>query len=215
MKNVYYISGLGADERVFGYLHLKGVHEKHIKWIAPHKHEPLHDYCKRLTPQIDRSNEIILIGVSFGGMVAQEISKIINVDKVIIISSVKSPREFDWQLSCVRFLKLHRLAPSRFLKWSNLLTGDYYFGTQSKEESDLLKLIIQDTDRFFMKWAIEEIMKWDNLSAKNNITHIHGDKDRIFPIRRIKKAIRIPNGGHFMIVNRAREITDIIQKAID
>jgi pimeloyl-ACP methyl ester carboxylesterase len=214
MKNVYYISGLGADERVFNYLKLTDVREKYIKWVVPEKHESLHSYCKRLTTQIDLTNDIILIGVSFGGIVAQEISKIIRVNKVIIISSVKSPKEFDWKLRCVRFLKLHRLAPSRFLKWSNSLTGDYYFGTETKAESDLLKLIIKDTDRFFMKWAIEEIMGWNNNQLNSGLIHIHGDKDRIFPTGRIKNAINISNGGHFMIVNRAKEISELIEKEI-
>ena len=53
MKTVYYISGLGADERVFKYLNLKGVYEKYIKWETPQKHESLQDYCKRLIEQID------------------------------------------------------------------------------------------------------------------------------------------------------------------
>ena len=214
MKNVYYISGLGADERVFSYLKLTDAKEKYIKWVVPEKRESLSNYCKRLIPQIDLTNDIILIGVSFGGIVAQEIAKIIKVKKVIIISSVKSAKEFDWKLSCVRFLKLHRLVPSRFLKWSNLVTGNYYFSTQTKAESDLLKLIIKDTDRFFMKWAIEEIMSWNNNQLNSDLTHIHGDRDRIFPMGRIKNAINVRNGGHFMIVNRAKEISGLIDKEI-
>ena len=215
MKTIYYISGLGADERVFKYLNLQGVNEKYIKWETPQKHETLKHYCKRLTEQIDLGNEIVLVGVSFGGIVAQEIAKIIKVEKVIIISSVKSAKEFTFQLKLVRFFSLHKLVPSRFMKWSNLLTGDYYFYTQTKAESALLRAIIEDTDMFFMKWAIEEIIKWDNTSIDHNLTHIHGDKDRIFPIRKIRNAIRINDGGHFMIVNRAKEIAEIIEKEIN
>lgn len=215
MKTVYYISGLGAHERVFAYLNLSGVNEKYIKWEKPQEKEKLRDYCKRLTSQINFSEEIILIGVSFGGIVAQEIAKIVNVEKVIILSSVKSVKEFDWQLTLVRRLKLYKITPPSFLKWSNLLTGDYYFGTKTKAESDLLKMIIQDTDKLFMKWAIEEIMKWDNDSICQNLTHIHGDKDRVFPIKRIKNAIRIKEGGHFMIVNQAKKISEIIDKEIN
>lgn len=214
MKAIYYISGLGADERVFGYLQLKCENQKHVKWVTPKPQEGLHEYCKRLLDQIDLSQDIVLIGVSFGGIVAQEISKLIKVKNVIIISSVKSAKEFDWQLRCVRFLRLHRIVPSRLLKWSNLLTGDYYFGTKTRAESDLLRLIIKDTDRTFMKWAIDEIMKWDNVIANDKLMHIHGDRDRIFPIARIKDPIRVIDGGHFMIVNRAREISEIIEKEI-
>ncbi|HEY5746117.1 MAG TPA: alpha/beta hydrolase [Chryseolinea sp.] len=214
MKTLYYISGLGADERVFRYLTLPGIDQKHIKWVEPKKQERLSDYCKRLIPQIDLERGVILVGMSFGGIVAQEISKIIKTDKVIIISSVKSEREFDWQLNMVRVLKLYRLVPSPLLRWSNLLTGDYYFGTQSKLESDLLKQIIKDSDMPFTQWAIAEIMRWKNDRVTDNLIHIHGDKDRIFPIKRIKNTTRVDNGGHFMIVNKAKEISALIEKEI-
>lgn len=215
MKTIYFISGLGADERVFQYLQLNGVNTKYIHWEIPQKRESLRDYSRRLIPQIDLSGEVILVGVSFGGMVAQEISKIIPVHKVIILSSIKNIHEFDWQLKLVRALSLYRLVPSRILKWSNLLTGNYYFGTKTKAESDLLKLIIRDTDRLFMKWAIREIMRWNHDGLPNHdLVHIHGDNDRIFPIKNIVNTIRIKGGGHFMIVNRADEISAIIEQAI-
>jgi pimeloyl-ACP methyl ester carboxylesterase len=211
---IYYISGLGADERVFKYLNLGDLEYTYIKWETPQKYENLEGYCSRLIKQIDLSKEIILVGVSFGGIVAQEISKIIKHSKVIILSSVKSVNEFNWQLDIVRRLKLYKLAPSKFLKWSNKLTGDYYFGVKTHMESELLKQIISDTDRFFMKWAIQEIMEWDGNSINSKIVHIHGDNDRIFPVKRIKNYIRINGGGHFMIVNRADEISEIIKNEI-
>ena len=214
MKTIYHISGLGADDRVVKFLQLKHVNEKFIRWIKPDSQESLSDYCKRLTSQINAADKVVLIGISFGGIVAQEISKHIKVDKVIIISSIKSHKELDWKLTLVRYLRLYFLAPSRFLKWSNLLTANYYFGTQSNAESDLLKQIIKDTDRSFMRWAITEIMRWENSPLDKNIVHIHGSNDRIFPIGRIKNAIVINGGGHFMIVNRAKEISELLQREI-
>jgi hypothetical protein len=100
------------------------------------------------------------------------------------------------------------------LKWSNALTANYYFGTKTQDEANLLKLIIKDTDLTFMKWAINVIMNWNCESAYCNLIHIHGTNDRIFPIDNIKNAIMIENGGHFMIVNRAAEISKIIQDQI-
>lgn len=211
---IYFISGLGADERVFKYLNLGDFEHRYIKWETPERHEKLDNYCRRLIKQIDLSKEIILVGVSFGGIVAQEISRIIKPQKVIILSSVKTVKEFDWQLDLVRRLRLYKLAPSRFLKFSNRLTGDYYFGIKTKIESTLLKQIISDTDRYFMKWAIQEIMMWNGDSTSTNIVHIHGDNDRIFPVKRINNYTRIIGGGHFMIVNRADEISEIIKNKI-
>lgn len=214
MKTIYFVSGLGADERAFQFLQQNGITGKHIKWVAPKKHESLRDYCMRLTEQLDAPGGIILVGVSFGGIVAQEISKLVKVDKVIILSSVKSAKELGWRLNLVRALSLHKLAPSRFLKWSNLLACDYYFSIRTKAESKLLHLIVKDIDCSFMKWAIDELMRWKGGAPNPAVVHIHGDKDRIFPIGQIKNAITIAGGSHFMIVNRAKEISELIEKEI-
>ncbi|MGB0522081.1 MAG: alpha/beta hydrolase [Flammeovirgaceae bacterium] len=211
---IYFISGLGADERVFQFLDLAHHEFRHIQWVTTQKGESLTDYAIRLIDQIDGNQDIILIGVSFGGMIAQEIAKQISCKTVIIISSVKSPEEFDWQLSFVRKTQLHQFVPAAFLKWSNLLTADYYFGVSAKQESELLRQIVLDTDTTFMVWAIDAIMRWENDDPLLTIHHIHGTQDKIFPRKPIKNAHFIEGGGHFMIVNKAAEISQLILNII-
>jgi len=217
MAKIYFISGLGADERVFQFLNISGFETKNIKWEDPLKNESLTDYSKRLINQIDLNEKVILIGVSFGGMIAQEIANLIECEKVIIISSIKSLKELDEKMRMVKQSAIYKFIPSRFLKWTNSLSADYYFSTETKEESKLLKQIITDTDRFFMKWAIDKIMTWKYESEflQEKLTHIHGTHDRIFPINNITNAIKIKDGGHFMIVNRAKEISAIIQEKLN
>ncbi|MES2650993.1 MAG: alpha/beta hydrolase [Bacteroidota bacterium] len=204
---VYFISGLGADERVFKFLDLSQIDHQFIKWIEPKKNESLADYCKKLIEQIDLRFEIILIGLSFGGIIAQELSKVIPTKKVIIISSVKSKSEFSWQLKFASKLQIHKIAPIWFLTLSNKLTANYYF---SKEESALLHQIIKDTGPKFLVWAIDRIMNWQNEEYPSNLIHIQGTSDKIFPIKNIRNAIEIPNGGHFMIVNKASQLQPLI-----
>lgn len=214
-QNIYYVSGLGADERVFTFLKISNVNETFIKWLQPHTKETLASYSKRLIDQIDASKKVILVGLSFGGIVAQEIAQHIAVEKLIIISSVKSFKEYGIGLKLVRYTKIYKLIPSYILKWSNKLTADFYFGVTSKEESKLLKAIIDDTDQLFMVWAIDAIMKWkNNLGVRQGIIHIQGDADRIFTNRNIENATWIKKGGHFMIVNRADEISNVINQSL-
>ena len=207
---VYFISGLGADERVFQFLDLTKTAHYFIRWNEPKKDESLIEYCLKLTEQIDKTSEIILIGVSFGGIIAQEISKIITCKKVIIISSVKSENEFSWQLKLARKLQIHKIIPVWVLRFSNKLTANYFFGTESKTESKLLHQIIKDTDPRFLIWAIHQIMNWKNKIYPQNLVHIHGSSDRIFPIKYIKNVVTLPKSGHFMIVNRFKEIEQLI-----
>jgi pimeloyl-ACP methyl ester carboxylesterase len=207
---VYFISGLGADERVFQFLDLSKIEHRFIKWNEPKRNESLSNYCKELVEQIDKTNEIILIGISFGGIIAQEISKLVDCKKVIIISSVKSKDEFSWQLKLASLLQIHKIVPLWFITFSNTLTADYYFNTESKGESKLLHQIIKDTNPKFLVWAIHQIMNWDSAKHSENLIHIHGTSDKIFPLKNIKDAIEIPNGGHFMIVNKASQIERLI-----
>ncbi|MES2381862.1 MAG: alpha/beta hydrolase [Bacteroidota bacterium] len=208
---IYFISGLGADERVFQYLNLPDIEKVFIKWEKPLKRESLSNYAGRLIKQIDISQPVYLIGVSFGGLIAQEIAKQINCVKIIIISSIKSPKEFSWALKCVKLLQLHLIYPKALLKWSNRITGNFYFSIQSKKEAQLLVQIINDTDLDFLVWAMHEIINWKPANETTiPLLHIHGTHDRIFPVGNLKDYLPIKNGGHFMIVNQSKTISEII-----
>jgi pimeloyl-ACP methyl ester carboxylesterase len=209
---IYFISGLSADKRVFVNLKIDHPFQKHIEWETPNKKESLPEYSKRLIEQIDLNSEVILIGVSFGGIIAQEISKIISVKKLIIISSIKNKNEMDWKLQWVSKTNIYKLFSPEVLKFLNKITADYFFGIKSKEENKLLKQIIEDTDTVFSEWAIDRLMKWDNKTSTSFLLHIHGTKDRIFPIDKIKSAVLIENGGHLMILNKADQISLLINQ---
>ena len=210
---VYFISGLGADKRVFENLQIENPLQYHIEWEIPIKNESLKNYCKRLIAQIDTSCAIVLIGVSFGGIIAQEIAKLISLKKIIILSSIKSEDELDWKLRVIGKLNLHKLFPARLLLFLNTLTADYYFGIKSKEESFLLKKIIADTNLVFMVWAIDCCVKWKN----NNeivLLHIHGSQDKVFPVSSIKNYVAIETTGHFMVFSKAKEVSNLINEYI-
>lgn len=72
LKDIYCVSGLGADERVFQKLKFQGYQPVHICWVEPNLEESIAEYAKRLTIQI-KSERPILIGLSFGGIMAVEI----------------------------------------------------------------------------------------------------------------------------------------------
>ena len=208
-KPIYLISGLGADERIFQNLDFGQYQPKHIKWIEPEKEENLKDYALRLSEQIITANPTIL-GVSFGGMIAIEVAKQIECQQVIIVSSAKTKYEIP---SIYRFfgqLKLHKLVPITMLKQANFLTY-WFFGMTIKAEKQLLKNILRDTDKAFLKWAIDAILKWENTEGMTNVVHLHGNSDRILPLKNIKQVdFVIENGGHLMIYNQAKTITEVL-----
>jgi pimeloyl-ACP methyl ester carboxylesterase len=208
MKNVYFFSGLGADERVFQFLNLSFCNPVFIKWNLPLKNECIENYAAKLLVQIQEKNPV-LVGVSFGGMMAIEVAKLITIEKIIIISSAKTRFEIPFYFRFLGKANAHKIIPTSFLKsFKNL--NQFIFGVDSFKEQQLLNEIIQDTHPDFLKWAIDKIVHWQNKIIPSNITHIHGTNDRILPLKYISADFIIQNGGHFMIVNQSDILGNIL-----
>lgn len=213
LKDIYFISGLGADERVFRLLKFEGYRPVHIHWLEPERGEPLEQYAKRLAAQIHVPNPVI-VGLSFGGMVAVELAKQISVEKVILISSAKNYFEVPFYFRLFRWFPIYRVFPFKSLLWMGYWLAYWLFGVESLDERKLLRAILVDTDARFLKWALHKVVIWRNETIPDNLYHIHGSGDRIFPIRFIEYDFLIENGGHLMIMNRAASISTLLEKII-
>lgn len=214
LHTIYCVSGLGADDRVFQKLKIEGYNPVHIYWLEPEKRETIADYARRLTEQID-SEKPILIGLSFGGIIAIEIAKQINTEKVILISSIKNQQEIPFYFQIFRWFPIHRSIPAKIILWLGQLFAAWFFSLDTFAERKLFRAILQDTDAKFMKWAIDRLIVWKNEIIPQNLYHIHGESDRIFPYRFVREDFNVRQGGHFMIMNQAEYISQLIQKIID
>jgi pimeloyl-ACP methyl ester carboxylesterase len=213
--NAYFISGLGADKRIFSKLKLNAkINIIHIDWIAPNKNESLATYAQRLSKVIDITQTFALVGVSFGGMIAVEIAKILKPLTTVIISSTMLSAQLPVLYRFAGKLRLLKFIPAQLLKSSNRLTQNYYFGTRTSSEKTLLSEIIKDTDPYFLKWAIGSILSWKNEIRPERIYHIHGTNDKILYAKTARPDFVIENGTHFMVYQNAEEISDIIDKLL-
>lgn len=206
---IYGISGLGADKRVFDFLTLENEFIP-IDWITPHKNEPIKDYSKRLSSVIDIENDFCLIGVSFGGLIATEISQILNPKTTILISSAHTKNELRPIFRWFGKTQLIRVIPT-FLFDPPRLIAKYIFGAKNTK---LLSDILDDTDLSFAKWAVNELTNWRNTTQLKNVLKINGTKDKLIPPKGNTKMELIDKGEHFMIVDRANEISKIINDKI-
>jgi pimeloyl-ACP methyl ester carboxylesterase len=204
-QEIYIFSGVGADNKVFQQLDLSGYSVSFINWQTPKQNESIENYANRLLDQI-HSELPIFIGLSFGGLMAIEVAKQIEAEKVILISSAKTKSEIPFYYRIAGKLCLHRLLP---LKYSNFITN-WLFGATSKIEKDLLSQILIGTDPNFFKWAIDKIVNWKNTAKLKNIVHIHGTSDRLLPIRFVSCDYKIKDGGHLMLLNKAEEVNEIL-----
>ena len=212
MKNVYIFSGLGADKRVFQKMDFSEYNATFVESILPNKTENIENYAKKLSEQI-KHKKPILIGLSFGGIIATEIAKIIETEKIILIASAKTKSEIPNYFRIAGKLKLHKLLPPKLMKMPNIFSF-WFFGTENRNEKKILAEILNDTDENFLKWAIDKIVNWKNEIEHKNLIHIHGTSDRILPISFVNCQIKVENGGHFMTLNKAKELDEIVKKEI-
>ena len=211
-KVIYCISGLGADEKVFNNLELNGHELKHIPWLRPTKKETIVEYASRMRQQI-RESPAILLGVSFGGMIGIEIAKQIQIEKLIIVSSIKNAKELPSWMRYVGQLQLNKFLPTRSYKIIEKIDNDR-LGVSNDEERKMVQAYRKAADRVYMNWAVNEVVNWKNDWLPENIVHIHGDKDKIFPIKKIAAHHVVKNGTHLMIFNRGKEISEFIREEL-
>lgn len=212
MNPIYCISGLGADERIFSKLTLPGRTLTPLQWIRPQKEERIEEYAKRMTSQIP-TDQPILMGVSFGGMMAIEMAKICPAAKVILISSVKSREELPGWMKWSGRLRLNKLLPRNPPRWTRLESD--FLGTETAEEVELVRVFSETADRDYLSWALGQVINWRNEWQPSSLFHIHGTIDRTFPLKNIRATHIVRGGGHFMVMNRAAEVSTIIESILD
>ncbi|KYP13970.1 MAG: hypothetical protein A1D16_01075 [Flavihumibacter sp. CACIAM 22H1] len=207
--NVYFIPGLGADKRVFRHIQLPdGYKVQYINWLSPEPAETLTHYAQRLAAQIPEDAPWCLVGLSFGGMLATEISKFRHPEKTILIASIQSAHELPFYFRWAAPLRLHKIIPIGLFKQASL--AKRLFTTETKEDKELLRKIIQESDPAFLRWAMGAILNWKPAPPAGKLYHIHGTGDRLLPIRFTNPTHFIKGAGHLMVMNRAAEINQAL-----
>jgi pimeloyl-ACP methyl ester carboxylesterase len=211
---VYFMPGLAASSSIFERIALPvDVFEMILlEWELPLDNETLSEYAERISKKVTHKNPV-LIGVSFGGILVQEMAEFLEVSKVIIISSVKSNLEFPTTFKVAKTTKAYKLLPtSLVLNIENL--AKFSFGDKVKQRLDLYKKFLSVRDKKYLDWAIEKIILWDRTKIVKDVIHIHGDADDVFPIKNIEKCIVVKGGTHIMILNKFKWFNANLPKII-
>lgn len=209
---VYFISGLGANSRAFNFLDLTFCEPVFIEWIEPLPRESLEHYAMRLKENITESNPVV-VGVSFGGMLATEMAKRDPTLKAIIISSNKTSAEFPGYLRMWRYFPVYKWAPPGLVKASGRLTKRFV-GPKGQEEKKVFMQILHESNPAFTSWATDAILNWKNKDVPQNVVHIHGDADTLLPYRYVKCNHTIKHGSHLMIMDKAKELSILLKQII-
>jgi len=210
---VYFISGLGADRRAFYKIKLpRGYQSVYLDWIRPLANEGFEDYAKRFSQSISRDEEFVLVGLSFGGMLASELAKIVSPKKLIIISSLSSYKELPWYFKLAGKLGIHRIISPSLYKRATIMNR--FMGAGNKEMKSIVYSYVNNIDPAFIRWSLNVIVHWSHTERLSDLVHIHGSNDHLLPYRYVKADYMIKNGGHLMVMNKADEVNSILQEVL-
>jgi pimeloyl-ACP methyl ester carboxylesterase len=213
--HLYFVPGLAASKEIFKNIALPNdKYEVHIiEWLLPVKKESISSYAQRMAAFVTNENAI-LVGVSFGGVMVQEMAKYLQLQKLIIISSVKSNSELPKRIKVAKATKAYKLLPTSIVSSVGDLTK-FAIGPRSKKRLRLYNEYLSIKDKDYLDWAIEKMVNWNRVEADNSIYHIHGDLDAVFPIKNIKHVMILEGGTHIMILNKGSKVSKMLQNIIE
>lgn len=206
----YFISGIGADYRLFTHIELpEGYETRYVHWILPDKEETLPAYARRLAAQIDTGEPYILVGFSLGGIMATEIAKIFPPLCTILISSVPLSANLPPYYNLADRLRLPKLVSPRLGKFLALIKQRLTI--RSREDRKIMEDVIRAGDDRFIAWAIQAVLKWENRTVPQPLFHIHGSWDEVFPVARTRPTYIIPRGGHNLTMSHPDIINGLLR----
>ena len=215
---IYQVSGLGANGNAFRNLKINNDFEQvYVPWLNPEKDETLTHYTERMINTINPTEDFILMGLSFGGIIVQEMNRFINPKHTILLSSVKSREELPLLFRFSSSINAHQMIPMQFFTskqiFSYMMMRKLYY---SKKE-DAIDDIFEFKEAYYLKWAIHKIVNWKRSNAYEiqNLTHIHGDKDIVFPIKNIKDCKVIKGGTHIMVMQKPKAVSKEINEVLN
>jgi hypothetical protein len=211
---VYCIPGMAASSEIFEYIVLPETYIIYkLDWIIPFQNESLESYAKRISKKITKPDPI-LIGVSFGGILVQEISKHISLKKIFIISSIKSSYELPVTMRMAKKTNIHKILP---FEWINSLDklALFAFGNGIKKKIKLYQKYLSVRNPNYLKWAMNCIVNWNQKNVIKGLIHIHGKKDNVFPVKNITGKVYLIEGNHAIIITKANQINKLLSQLLN
>ena len=190
----------------------EGYEPVYLDWITPEKNESLTNYARRFSFLIKSDDAFILIGLSFGGMLACEIARLRNPLKTIIISSIATSMELPWYLKRAGRIGLHKAVPVKLLKAGTIVKN--LMGAASKEDKAVIINYAKFADPELVRWSLHAIVNWVQPERLPGIIHLHGANDHMLPLKYTHPDYVIRKGGHLMVFNKADEVNKILSEVL-
>jgi pimeloyl-ACP methyl ester carboxylesterase len=213
---IFLLSGMGADERLFE-KQLQVIPSLRVpQWIAPVPRESLREYAARFAMKINPGIPCYIGGASFGGFVAMEMIRHLDVKGCFLIGSVRSPKEFPPQLRALR--KISGVADKVPFEVATLFCKAAIMSAGALSSNHATKLMEQlsDSDASFLRWASRAVLEWDGDGKVGDLPvyQIHGKNDLILPAKYTTPDVIVEGAGHALSMSHPGEVTEFVKSRI-
>lgn len=215
LTHIYLMPGLAASPSIFENFSLPEENYRlhRLEWLIPEKTDTLESYAKKMNKFIEFEDSVLL-GVSFGGVLVQEMSKYLQLKKLIVVSSVKSKHEIPKRLKILKTANIYKILPTSLVSKIDVL-AKMSLGDTITKRLELYQQYLSVNDPQYLDWAIREMIFWDQEKPNPNALYIHGDNDMIFPYSCQGNCIVVEGGTHIMVINRFRWFNENLPKIIN
>lgn len=211
------LPGMGTDARVFSVQKLAFPQLIVPPWIEPKWHESLADYGARMAASVPVDGPCYVGGMSFGGMVALEMSRHLPVKACLLIASIHSGRELPlW----ARLLGPGAWLLPPFTDWVVSTSATVMLRTTGLILPKPIKQSCVHLSRMYpspmLPWACRSVVRWkpDPAGWPFPIYHLHGDRDRVIPHRNTTPTQLVSQGGHVLPLTHPFAVNDFLRQAM-
>jgi len=214
-RSIVLFPGLGADARLFREQQARFPNLTVVSWIEPSGSESLSDYAARLASEVSGLHPSYVGGASFGGMVALEAARLLRPHGVFLLGSCRSPRSIGGMF---RFgSRIAGVLPESLLRRGDLFASQVarVMGSRSREIADLLAEMYRSISPSLIRWGAGAIRNWSGLEDSGvPVHHIHGEFDRVIPLRGIRPDHVVPGAGHLLTLTHPEAVNAFMTEAL-
>jgi len=208
-RKLVLLPGMTPSRRLFDRLvpHLENYVV--IDWIAPGRTKTISEYARRLAADAGIDSTCDLVGVSFGGMVAQELAGILDARLCFIVSSISSSDEL--RPTQRIFSCLPQRADLLILKTIGGVAN--VWPKQASNAATVRARKFRGPYGEWFRWATSAALRWCPVPGRSTgFVRIHGDRDLTFPQAHQHADHVVTGAGHMLAHTHSTELATIIRQ---
>jgi pimeloyl-ACP methyl ester carboxylesterase len=186
-----------------------------VTWAEPLPHESLREYSLRMADTVPRNRPIVLCGVSFGGMIALEMAEKLNAAGVVLSGACYSSRQIHWYLRPTAYIiAAVPVWVGEHARWLSRGAG-WLVGPLGKDERRSIAVMTREALVKLVTWGFLAIVLWPGKPKPTiPVIQVHGECDRIIPVRRVNPDVVVPGAGHLLNMTHPGPVNDAIARML-